>query len=320
MNRKLLVIVLLSTGLVSGPAGATIFGIKSCGSNGVCNPGGSVQGGGSLPPANLFSFESGGTGFTDLGAITVGGTNVDADGLAMRSDGDLFGFQLTEQVTPSGPNLISNVVASRLISLGAGTAAATTVGSITLSDRDIRGAVFDASDNLWALDATANQVLRIDTATGGMVAGSAVGLTVYGVNLDLSTVSDIAIRSDGTVLLANSSDFYSLDLGTGALSSLFTDSGAGHSGLAFDDDLASVEMLFTFEVNGLDDLFSFDTSLASPTQTDVLLNIIPAFNAGRGDLASITLVDAQIPEPGTLALLSFGIAGIGMLRRKKRLQ
>ena len=43
MNRKLLVIVLLSTGLVSGPAGATIFGIKSCGSNGVCNPGGASR-------------------------------------------------------------------------------------------------------------------------------------------------------------------------------------------------------------------------------------------------------------------------------------
>ena len=131
----------------------------------------------------------------------------------------------------------------------------------------------------------------------------------------LSTASDIAIRSDGTAILANATTFYEIDLGTGELTELFSDLSAAHAGLAF-DPLASTSLL-TFEVNGTDDLYSFDTSLAAPPRINVLQNIIPQFNAGRGDLASLTLGDTSVPEPNTLMLLGLGIAALRLRRRRR---
>ena len=57
----------------------------------------------SAPPANLYSFEEDGSSFTNFGALTLGGSSIDADGLAINNLGNLFGFRLTA----SGSTLIS---------------------------------------------------------------------------------------------------------------------------------------------------------------------------------------------------------------------
>ncbi|CCQ60935.1 hypothetical protein [Crocosphaera watsonii] len=57
----------------------------------------------SAPPTNLYSFEEDGSSFTNFGALTLGGSSIDADGLAINNLGNLFGFRLTA----SGSTLIS---------------------------------------------------------------------------------------------------------------------------------------------------------------------------------------------------------------------
>jgi len=297
---------------LSGAANATIFGIKSCGS---ASPNecfrGEVLGGGSMPPANLYSFESDGSGFQDLGAITVNNNEVDADGLAMKSDFVLFAFELEESISTSGSTTTSTVTSSRLITLGTGSSNATVVGSVTL-DREIRGPVFDGNDNLWAIDAMNDQLLQVSTSTGAEV-GSAIDLMLSGSSFDLSTASDIAIRADGTVVLSDADTFYNLDLGTGELTSSFSNSGTGNAGLAFNPE--SSNQLFAYEVNGFDDIYTYDTSLVSPTGSVEISNIINSYNAGRGDLASRTIF--SVPEPASAALMGLGLAGLGFARRKR---
>jgi len=60
------------------------------------------------------------------------------------------------------------VSASQLVSIDAGTAAATRIGA-PLVGREIRGAMFDGLDRLWVIDRANNELLRIDPATGAPV-------------------------------------------------------------------------------------------------------------------------------------------------------
>ncbi len=305
--------VFIASCLAGIDAEATIFGLESCGSG---NPGlcaSEVSGGGSLPPAHLFSMDADGTNFTDFGIVMLADKPIDADGLALRSDGQLFAFGLTEQVT--GPdasgNVSSNVLSSRLISLGTGTPGATAIGSGFA--RDIRGAAFDADNRLWVIDANNDAVLQVDTMTGAEVAGTVMTLLLGGASFDLSTASDIALRADGKAFLANLGNIYSLDLATGALTAEFSNAADAYAGLALDP--ASPSTLLTYEINGRDDIYSYDTSLGTPTRTDVLLDFIPTLNAGRGDLASLV---RPVPEPAAFALLIAGALGLGFGPRRRR--
>ncbi len=275
---------------VTGTAGAITYGLKSL----APTSGPTV----SAPPTHLFQFAEDGSWFTDIGAIKLTGADIDADGLAASPNHGLLAFQIAD----SG---------STLIALDNKTGVATAVGS-ELSGRDIRGATFDLADALWAIDATSDDLLRIDPTTG-IILGSPVALTLGGSAFDLSTASDVAVRRDGTFYLVSCPGIYTLDAQTGALTNIKVDSGQGLSGAAFSLAAGNDALLAAYEINGPDDVFVYDVDAAGIPRTVLYPNIIPSFNAGRGDLAAVI-----IPEPVTMAGLMLGIGCLARYVRKRR--
>jgi hypothetical protein len=285
----------------SSNAEATVFGLKSCGSNssGFCGSGIINN---SLPPTYLFSFQENGVGFDDIGSVTLDGISIDADALAYSDEYGLIAFDLTKSGFAT--------TGSSLITIDPSTAIATS-GGTTLEGRDIRGAVFDQLNTLWALDSFENELLQIDPTTG-LISGTPVSLILGGDSFDLSDVTDIAVDSDGFFYLADSANFYSIDVLTGALTLLSSDLGQGFAGLTFSNN-TSDNMLFTYEVNGTDDIYRYDMN-SSFARTSLYPNIISSFNSGRGDLASYIEVQS-VPEPTTLVLLIYGCMALFALQR-----
>jgi hypothetical protein len=270
------------------------YGLKSLA------PGGAVP---SSAPTYLFSFEDNTPGgVTSIGKVKLNGADVDADALAWSVTYGLLAFSVQSVAAPT----------SSMLTINPTTAVATAKG-FSYSGRDIRGAIFDAGDNLWVADAAQDQLLRIDPVGGGIL--QTVNLTLAAAAFDLSTATDIAIARDGTVFLVNTYDVYTVDMGTGALTlrhnfgppDILTHALAG---ISFSTD-GPDNVLFGYEVNGSDDIYQYDIS-SGYAATSFASNIIPSFNAGRGDLATIT----PVPIPGAvlLGLLGLGAAGVKLRR------
>jgi RHS repeat-associated protein len=244
-----------------------VFGLKSQA------PGGTVL---SIPPTKLFSFDLNGSNFQDLGAVTINGELIDADGLALSEKYGLLGFAL------SGNN-------STLISINPNTAVATVLG-IPLVGRHIRGAVFDLDDNLWVIDAASTALLMLNPNNGSVL--KSVSLTSSGqpfIMYDEGT--DIAIDGEGKFYLTaysgevNGSIIYTLNASTGALTEVALDPWQYLEGITF----ASADnnnRLFSYEANYSDDIYSYDIN-ANYQRTVIFPDIISQFNSGGGDLAAI---------------------------------
>ncbi len=308
--RRPYVHIAMALSLLSGPAMAgTIYGVKSLA------PGGSEL---SVPPAILFSFlDTGSPSVAAIGFLTRDSALIDVDGLALSRTHGLLGFQMI------GNNAAP---ASTLVSINTASAAATAIGS-TMTGRAVRGAMFDRQNRLWALDSVADTLLRIDPTTGAILSETAI--TVGGLPRDIDPVSDLAQRSDGSVVLTtyrseatgfDGPTFYTLDLDTGEASLVFVDSTPdpfmpsipiANSGIAAGDDSAPT-LLFTLDGDNTDDLFQY--ALPIYTRTVYVADVHFGFNAGGGDLASLAPLD--IPEPMTLTLLGIGLAGLAAARRR----
>lgn len=248
----------------------------------------------SEPPTRLFRFQAAGGGFVDIGGVTLGGTAVDADALAISGAGRLYGYALSSN-------------GSTLISISATTAAASTIGS-ALSGRDIRGAAFDSAGVLRVLDSARNELLAINPLTG-LIVGAARALTLGGNAFDLGNVTDIAQRADGTFFVTDLNRIYTLNVATGALTLAYDDTtippgslSQALAGAAFSADF-SPSALFAYEINGTDDIFRYATT-GGFARTTVFSNIIPSFNAGRGDLAA---APPAVPEPATWIAAAFAV-------------
>lgn len=262
------VLLALLVAPLSRTQSVTVYGVKSCGSSpGVC------AGVPSTVPASLFRFDAGGSSFNDLGRLRENGVDVDLDGLAWSAAHGLCGFVLGAASPRS----------STLVGIDPLTAAVTRRGAPLA--REIRGAVFAMDESLLALDVIGNSLLRIDPVTGTEIAAP-LPIVVGGVPLALSNVCDLAVRDDAAVFLVALDTIYALDTATGIANVLRVDTGQALAGAAFARGRPSNE-LCVYEVNHTDDLFRYDLGTAGVPRSDLFLDIIPSFNAGRGDLAAL---------------------------------
>ncbi|MBN1846087.1 MAG: hypothetical protein JW810_10420 [Sedimentisphaerales bacterium] len=263
--------------LLALPVRAEVWGIKSH------DPA-------SAPPVTLFHFDEQGGGLQTVGVIKLGGSQIDVDGLALNRAGVLYAFEVELAGTRS-----------RLLHIDKATAAATAIGPY-LAGRDIRGATFSSQGELITLDATNNQLLRIDPDTGLML-GTPVDLTDEGGPLDIANYTDIAQQADGAFLLGGSDGrtFYRLRLPGGLTEPVHTDNAAGPdgwtvtiSGLAF-SRYADPDLLFMYDVSIDDDIYTYRTD-AGFARNALYRDIISGYNAGRGDLAAAPLGPVSLLE------------------------
>ena len=255
-------------------------------------PGGTVP---SSPPTYLYSFDDNTPGVvTNIGKVQLNNSDIDADALAWSANYGLLAFSVQTGAATG----------SSLLTIDPDTAVAQDSGS-SYSGRDIRGAVFDAGDNLWVADAAQDQLLRINPVNGNIE--QIINLTLSGAAFNLSTATDIAITRDGTYFLASTYDLYTVDVSTGVLTLQhhFTGTSDALAGISFSTD-GPDNVLFGYEINYSDDIYQYDIS-SGYARTAFAVNFTPGFNAGRGDLATIT-----VPVPGAvlLGILGLGLAGV----------
>lgn len=259
-----ILVTALVLAFVAAPAFGAIWGIKSH------DP---VSG----PPVTLFHFAENGTGFTVVGVVRMGGQQIDADGLAITAKADLYGFRITS-------------TGSTLVSISKITAAASARGP-ELPGVDIRGAVCCTSEKLACLDAAGNAIVYVNPSTGELV-GSPLPLTLDGQPFDLSDASDIGQRGDSMMVISSGSTLYEVDSATGELQQVFEDVVIGTDGLVpslagitFTRSAGAFSTLYAYDVSEDDDIFAYDSDMFYE-RTVLFPDIIPSYNAGRGDLAA----------------------------------
>ncbi len=225
----------------------------------------------SQPPTHLYVFEEDGSAFTDLGELLVNGASVDADALAIAPTGELYAYQVF------GPD-------SQLLSVDLDTATGTPIG-MALFGREIRGAVFDLQARLWVADALSDEVMQIDPATGEII-GTPVALTLDGADFDLSTVCDLAVRSDGRITVCHNNEIYALDPTAGGLSPRGSaPTSYAFAGLTYSAGADCPLHVFFYDVSHSDDV-GYLVEFAAYSVNVQYPNVVPQYNAGRGDLAA----------------------------------
>jgi hypothetical protein len=241
----------------------------------------------SQAPTTLFRFSENppGTGATEIGRVKLSGTDIEADALAISPAGALCAFQ----VGLSG--------GSRLISLNPVTATATVIGP-GLAGRNVRGAMFTLAGRLLAFDTDGAEVIEVNPGTGQVV-GAPLRVPAdppggWGSGTDLTQAPD------GSCLFAGGNQLFRLDLRRGTLALLFTDTNKLADGWApYCTGLACSPLavpdtaLFAYDVSIEDDIYSY-LPASGWSRVQHVRNIVPAYNAGRGDLAALPAARVEV--------------------------
>lgn len=245
----------------------------------------------SQPPTTMFWFDESGENYRELPRVTLGGLEIEADGLAMSPRGELFAIQ----VSAGG--------GSRLLSLNPITATATAMGPV-LTGRNIRGATFTLSGRLLTFDYALKELLEVNPVTGEQV-GVAVALST---NLNATTTAgDLTQMPDGSLLFAYHEFLYQLDPCNGTLTQVHQDTAPlpdGYipycCGIACVPGSEPANKLFGYEASENDSVYHYLPS-TNYARTLHVNNIVPSYNAGRGDLAGLPAAQVE--------LLNFGLSG-----------
>lgn len=272
--------VLNAVSVFETPAPATIYGIKSRS----LGPSGPYQ---YETPAILYRYPDRGGAPVNLGTIrTAGGTELRADGLAYWPELGLWFFEPSGADDPAGSILRPLDPATAVAGEG-----------FSLPGRDVFGAAFDLSGNLWAIDEESDELIRVNTADGQVL--EAIGLELDGIPFDLGFGGgDIAFNSSGRLWLVYEDTFYEVDPATGVMTYLYAYGGISLYivGAAFSPEYPANVHVFDVSIGwNNDDLLLFDTD-DNFNRTDIALRIFDSlFNAGRGDLAAVTA--SAVPPP-----------------------
>ncbi len=226
-----------------------------------------VTGYGSLN-TRLFTVDTATNTVTSSLWVTLSGSRVYADGLAMTTSGDLYAFvNSNTSFTP-----VSGT--SQLVSADAATGIVTAIGA-QLSNRSIMAAGFDFDDRLWGVDLINKELLEIDQATGAIL--QSVSLA--------RGYQDIAYTTDNSLYAVRGSAVYSLDRVTGVETLVYQTSGNAYNGITFAADAVA----YLTEGNQADELRR-SPSAAFPSETTVIGNLTGAtgsLNSGQMDLAGM---------------------------------
>ncbi|MEM9453807.1 MAG: myxococcus cysteine-rich repeat containing protein [Myxococcota bacterium] len=258
----------------------------------IVNP--TPEGGAAVPgdTTRFFSIEEDGTGFTDLGFVTVGGANTGVGAIAMDSFGTIYGFTY-DRFTGL----------STLVTVDPATGAATAVGAGTPVLADLTGAAFDRDGRLWVYDRGDQSIYEFDIMTlsgvGAPLPIPAPGSTNGG---DLAFDLDGNCYFQGTVPNNSSTPLYACDLDAGTFTNLGTwtragawaDPGHSFSGMAFSLEPNTCEpMLLGSDGYAIDELAELDiTTMTADHVVSTGVNI-SYFN--HIDVAGFASV-AQVPS------------------------
>lgn len=173
--------------------------------------------------------------------------------------------------------------------------------------------LFNAS-TAWAtlIGDEVTMTLAGELGSNGQGAGSFTGLA--GIDLISSTISGnfatviTPVFTDTSIELGFSTQFLTNFWGFTPPSSI-TFSGLDWGGLGSISSASLFETVVDADLTGSD--LTVNATSVSIDLSDVLLR--------NGDIVRIDIVAAHgVPEPGTLALIAFGIGGIGFYRKKPR--